>query len=240
MFLIIIICSSKLQNYIDYAHDLLQHFISSFKLIYGMQNVSHNIHGLIHIAQDVKKFGTLDCFSAFKYENYLQRFKKILKKHDKPLEQRVRRYFEYEYKINKAEELEITDFHFMIDFKSTHIKGPLIEDCYNPQYKIMRYLNTTIRIDTLANNCCGLIDGNIIEVKNIAYCRKLNTNVIIGNEFCHRKDLYYIPCPSSLIGIYVVENLDSELKMWSIKNVKTKYVKLLMEDNKFAIFPLLH
>jgi len=58
----------KLQNYIDYAHDLLQHFVLSFKLIYGMQNVSHNVHKLIHLAQDVRKFGTLDCFSAFKYE----------------------------------------------------------------------------------------------------------------------------------------------------------------------------
>ncbi|XP_070159008.1 uncharacterized protein [Polyergus mexicanus] len=236
-----ILCSSKLQDFIDYAHDLLQHFVSSFKLLYSVHNISHNIHGLIHIVQDVKKFGTLDYFSSFKYENYLQTLKKLLKKPDKPLEQIIRRYIEYEQnKLNQAQESEITCSHFLVDFKSTYTKGPLIEDCYNPQYQIMRCLNTTIRIDTLADNCCGLRDGKIIEVKNIAYCKELNTNVIIGHEFCHRKDLYDIPCPLSLIGIFIVENL-SELKMWRIENVKTKYVKLpLIKDNKFAVFPLLH
>lgn len=236
-----ILCSSSLRNFIDYAHDLLQHFVSSFKLLYGTHNVSHNVHGLNHIVQDVRKLGTLDCFSAFKFENYLQTFKKLLKKHDKPLEQIVRRYMEYEQnKINKVQECEITCSHFVVDLKSVHIKGPLIEGCYNPQYRIMRRLTTTIRIDTLADNCCSLTDGKIIEVKNIAYCEELNTNVIIGHEFCNRKDLYDIPCPSSLIGIFIVENL-FELKRWPVENVETKYVKLpLIKDNEFAVFPLLH
>jgi len=37
----------------------------------------HDVHGLIHIVEDAKKFGILDYFSAFKYENYLQTFKKL-------------------------------------------------------------------------------------------------------------------------------------------------------------------
>lgn len=211
-----ILCGSKLRDLIDYAHDLLLHFVSSFKLLYGVHNVSHNVHGLIHLIQDVRRFGTLDCFSAFKYENYLQIFKKLLKKHDKPLEQIVRRCIEYEQnKLKKIENFEMTRSHFMVDLKFTHTKGPLIEGCCNPQYKSIKYLNTRIRIDTLADNCCGLTDGKIIEVKNIAYCRELDTNVIIGNEFCYKKDLYDIPCPSSLIGIFIVDNL-SELKIWPV------------------------
>jgi len=78
----------------------------------------------------------------------------------------------------------------------------------------------------LADNCCRLRNGNIIEVKNIAYCKELNTNVIIGNEFCHKENLYNIPCHSSLIGIFIIDNL-SELKMWPVEDVETKYVKLL-------------
>lgn len=104
----------------------------------------------------------------------------------------------------------------------------------------MRCLNTTICIDTLADNCCGLTDGKIIELKNIAYCKELNTNVIIGYEFYHREDLYDIPCPS-LIGIFIVKNLNSELKMWPVENVETKYIKLpLIKDDKFAVILLLH
>lgn len=191
--------------------------------------------------QDVKKFCPLDCFSSFKYENYLQTFKKLLKKPDKPLEQIVRRFIEYEQqKINKLEESETTYSQFVVDLKLTHTKGPLIEGCCGPQYQIMRCANTIIRTDKLSDNCCGLADGNIIEVKNIAYSIELNKKVIIGNEFCHRKDLYDVPCPSSLIGVFIVDNL-SNLKMWPVENIRTKYVKLpLTEDNKFAVFPLLH
>lgn len=143
-----ILNSSKLRDFIDYAHELLQHFVSTFKLLYGVHNISHNIHGLVHVAQDARKFGVLDSFSAFKYENYLQTFKKSIKKHCKPLEQIVRRCSEYEQnKINKAKPSEIIHSHFLVDLQSTHTKGPLSEGCYNPQYRIMRYINTTIRID---------------------------------------------------------------------------------------------
>lgn len=162
------------------------------------------MHGLIHILQDVRKFGPLDCSSSFKYENYLQTFKKLFKKPDKPLEQIVRKFIEYEQqKINKSEESETTCSQFVTDFKSTHTEGPLIEGCCGSQYQIMRCANTIIRIDKLANNCCGLADGNITEVKNIAYSIELNKKVIIGNEFCHRKNLYDVLCPSSPIGVFI-------------------------------------
>jgi len=91
-----ILCCLKFQYFIDYVQQLLQHFVSSFALLYGVHNISHNVHGLIHLVQDVKKFGPLDCFSSFRYENYLQIFKKLLKRHDKPLQQVVRRYIEHE------------------------------------------------------------------------------------------------------------------------------------------------
>lgn len=96
---------------------------------------------------------------------------------------------------------------FVIDRKSLHTKGPLIEGCCNPQYYIIKCSNATIRTDTLADNCCGLGDGSIVRIKNITYHKDLKTDVIIGNEFLHREDLYDKPCPSSLLGIFVVCNL---------------------------------
>lgn len=134
--------------------------------------------------------------------------------------------------------MHITLSNFVIYKKSTHIKGPLIEGCCNPQYYIIKCLNVTIRTDTLADNCCGLINGSIVEIKNVAHHKELNTDVIIGNEFLHKEDFYNKPCPSSLLGIFVVNNL-SDLKIWPIKDIKTKYVKLPL-DNKFVVFPLLH
>lgn len=196
------------------------------------------MHSLIHLAQDAKRFGTLDTFSSFKYENYLQILKKLLKKHDQPLQQVVRRYIEGK-NIEKPRELHITILSdFVIDRKFIHVKVPLIEGCCNPQYYIIKCSNAIIRTDTLADNCCGLSDGSIVQIKNVTYYKELNTDVIIGNEFLHRQDLYDKPCPSSLLGIFVVDNL-SDFKIWPIKDIKIKYVQLPL-NNKFAVFPLLH
>ncbi|EFN73105.1 hypothetical protein EAG_00322, partial [Camponotus floridanus] len=61
-----LLCSPDLLH-ITYADSLLQHFVQSFKILYGPQHISFNIHGLIHLADDVRKFGPLDTFSAFRY-----------------------------------------------------------------------------------------------------------------------------------------------------------------------------
>jgi len=74
-----------------YAHQLLQHFVTTFKAIYGNHHISHNVHGLLHIVQDVRNFGSLDMFGIFKFENFMQKIKKLLRKDDKPLQQIARR-----------------------------------------------------------------------------------------------------------------------------------------------------
>lgn len=235
-----ILCCSQFQNLMDYAQELLEYFLTTFILLYGIHNVSHNIHGLIHLVQDTKKFGVLDSFSSFKYENYLQTLKRLLKKHDKPLQQIIRRYLEYEQNnMQKIEKHQITSSHFTVDRRSIHTMGPLIEGCVrNQQYKILRNCNVTIRIDAMAENCCGLRNGSIIDIKNIVYSEELGTDVIIGHEFRHTEDLYTILCPSSAIGVFIINDL-SQLKMWPIESIITKYVKLPL-GNKFAVFPLLH
>ena len=47
----------------------------------------YSVHGLIHIAEDVKRFGPLDSYSAFPFENYLGHLKQLLRKPQSPLQQ---------------------------------------------------------------------------------------------------------------------------------------------------------
>lgn len=79
---------------IDVCHDLLIRFVEDFKTIYGREYMSHNVHNLLHFCNDVKKFGTLDKFSSFRFENYLSTVKKWIKKRHQPLEQIACRYSE--------------------------------------------------------------------------------------------------------------------------------------------------
>lgn len=53
------------KDYVDYAEQLLTKFVRNFENIYGKRYVSHNIHNLLHLTNDARKFGTLEEFSAF-------------------------------------------------------------------------------------------------------------------------------------------------------------------------------
>jgi len=67
----------KNDKLIDYANSLLKFLVIKFQSIYGKEYMSHNIHNLLHITSDVKKFGSLDEFSAFMFENFNASIKKL-------------------------------------------------------------------------------------------------------------------------------------------------------------------
>lgn len=62
------------------ANELLVSFVKFVPHFYGEQFLTFNFHCLTHIANDAKFYGSLENFSAFKYENYLHHLKKAVKK----------------------------------------------------------------------------------------------------------------------------------------------------------------
>jgi len=49
----------------NYARELFKHFVLTTKIIYGSHFLIHNIHNLLHLSDDVLKFGPLDNFNNF-------------------------------------------------------------------------------------------------------------------------------------------------------------------------------
>lgn len=66
------LCQKEL---INFAEALIDHFVASFEILYGKQYVSHNVHNLLHICSDIRTYGPLDNFSAFRFENYMHLLK---------------------------------------------------------------------------------------------------------------------------------------------------------------------
>ena len=66
--------------YYDYANGLLRTFVNNAAALYGHDTMVYNVHALIHLADDVKRFGCLDNFSAFPFENALMSIKKMIRK----------------------------------------------------------------------------------------------------------------------------------------------------------------
>uniref|UniRef100_T1IHQ3 Uncharacterized protein n=1 Tax=Strigamia maritima TaxID=126957 RepID=T1IHQ3_STRMM len=105
----------------DYANNLLGYFVEGLKYLYGEQYVSYNIHGLLNLASDAHHFGHLDSFSAFPFENFMQIFKRLLRKGDKPLEQIIKR-------LAELKQLQKVLIHLKQDLicKYIHGEGPIL------------------------------------------------------------------------------------------------------------------
>lgn len=60
----------------EYAKNLLTYFVETSKILYGKDFIIYNVHNLIHLADDVLKFGHLDSYSSFSFESFLYEIKK--------------------------------------------------------------------------------------------------------------------------------------------------------------------
>lgn len=98
--------------------------------------MSHNVHNLLHICDDVNHFGPLDMLSAFPFENHMQVLKKFVRKGDKPIEQIVRRIHE---QMNISV-LKVVNNVQNPELCKEHSSGPLLLDM-NPlnQYKEVKF-----------------------------------------------------------------------------------------------------
>ncbi|XP_036141155.1 uncharacterized protein LOC118645023 isoform X1 [Monomorium pharaonis] len=75
----ILMFNSLSERYYSFAELALQKFVLRSPNLYGPMFNSYNVYGLLHLTDDVRRFGTLDSFSAFPYENNMS-FQKILSK----------------------------------------------------------------------------------------------------------------------------------------------------------------
>lgn len=199
--------------------------------------MSHNIHNLLHLVADVRKFGILDDFSSFRFENYMSTIKKLLRKGDKTLQQLSRRFSENEsvnenFERIRSSELYLENKHFDgLSLQINNIKG---------QYKMLCNSLYMIRCNDKRNNCCMLENGEYIEVENIIQCKD-NMIFVIGKKLLNVQDLYDVPMKSSLLQINIVnKNYENQTSSaWNINYVAAKAWKIPYGE-QLVVYPLIH
>ena len=89
-----ILCDNetKCNVLLESAKKLLNYFVYSSKECYGDTICVYNVHGLIHIADDVEYFKkSLQAISAFPFENSLQELKRFVRSRHNPVAQIMKR-----------------------------------------------------------------------------------------------------------------------------------------------------
>lgn len=240
----ILICSDELlcKTYSDIAHQCLVSFVEQFAEIYGSYHLVYNVHSLIHLVDDVKRFGALDKYSAFPFESYMYKVKNVLHKHNQPLEQLCNRIAE----INNSE-LHETKPQNNINSK---VRSPVLK-------KKQRKINTTTNSDFIYKQICFdnfKIDDSLKnkwfltknqEIVCFEYCTlNLNEVRIYGSQILNPKSFYMLPVDSINFDIFEVKSaVFSSLKWWKVDSISSKL--FAMENNKnninsFVFFPLRH
>lgn len=205
-----------------YANSLLLYFVSNFGNIYGNEYMSHNVHNLLHLSNDVQNFGSLDNFSCFKFENYMQKIKKKIHQSGKPLEEFSNRTFE---------ELQLP-----------------IESCKVQQYPIIFYKKNIIShvqfknfkiAANKADNCAVLNDKSIVFILDIF--KEDYDCYILAKRFLNPKSFFYLPCTSERLGIFRILNITTtDIIKIPVAQIKRKCLKIKCFDeiDSYIIIPL--
>lgn len=70
----VLVSNSWSKRYLRFAELALQKFVSRGPDLYDPTFNSYNVHGLLHLTDGVRCFGSLDSFSAFPYESNMSIF----------------------------------------------------------------------------------------------------------------------------------------------------------------------
>ncbi|CAN7949918.1 unnamed protein product, partial [Ixodes hexagonus] len=219
-------------EFVDYAEKLLVPFVETYISLYGKDGVSHNVHNLIHLANDVRVHGPLQSWSAFPFENFMGSLKDLQRKPEKPLEQLHNRVMERRG-VSTPKDLN-SERHFFLP----HDNGPLPPDCADPQYKAVDLPHKFCLRTRMNDNTCTLADGTIIRIQNFAFCSASGEARVIGKQFRETADLYTYPSASSMLGIVLASDL-SGTSSWPLSSIVQKCVRIPFKG-KHAIFPLVH
>lgn len=216
----------------EYATDLLKYFVRTFKVLYGKDTIVYNIHNLIHLCEDVKRYGSLNTFCAFPFENFMKELKKMLRKSEKPLSQLNNRINERAITKCKSNFNNSNIINIPLLLHPDGRNMPL--GCVNSHksMKFAKYLLTT----NSADNCCYLKDGSVFCIEYIDY--KDNIPIVVGKKFCDLQSIAMYSCNSQDMNIHTATRQTS-VEIVSATQIDAKAVKIFF-NHMYYIMPLLH
>ena len=225
-------CSRLCCSHVDYANQLLVMFDEYGQKLYGEQFLVYNVHSLVHLSDDVKRFGPLDGISCFPYENYLRQLKKLIRSSYLPFQQVISRQLEMENVVKKCSKV------CAILCKCEHDNGPLVDDYTEcTQYSAVETPEFTLSLSD-RDSCVLTEAGHVGLVKNILQCQK-HVQLVLS-LYKDVNSLFTYPLRSEEVDIFCVSEEQSTFVVLPLYNVRCKCVRLPVDEVSFVVMPLLH
>ncbi|XP_071633245.1 uncharacterized protein [Temnothorax longispinosus] len=114
----------------------LRLYVRKCPTYYGISFMSFNVHGLLHVVEDVKILGPLELYSALAYKNNMRIFRRYCKKPHLPLQQIARRKAEesncHDRNLNRKS-LRDHQTSKLVTVRKKHNTGPIPKELSGAQ-----------------------------------------------------------------------------------------------------------
>lgn len=219
-------------NMLNAAQEILKEFVKHSSKIFGKCFVVYNVHCLIHLADECRNHGTLESFSAFKFENFMGVMKRHLRSTYKPLHQLIKRDAETKGQLVPKKDRDESN---KILLKN---KCKRQNDFEGEQFNTIVLYGVTLTNNN-TNSCFKTKCGKIIILDMIIRTPQ-NDIFLLGYRFLEQEDYYNFPIASSELGIVKVSRLQSERTAYKIKHFFCKCVLFPDNNETFVCIPLVH
>lgn len=212
-----------------------------FKEIYGQQYVNSNLHNLVHLVDDVDRFGELDSFIADRFENMLGKMKNLLRNGNQPLAQVGNRYLEI-IACTLADRKQSQD---SIQKLSKKNDGANIPKHLKSNENITFYSKIQLEEFCLSSNTvdCWFLFNNYTEVGYLHNIMSFKGTVKLCCSSSKIMDIFFeVPIDSRHLNIFCTNKknvINSEVREIDICEISCKLVCLQTKTSDVFI-PLLH
>lgn len=230
----ILLSNNLCMKYSEYAGDLLKLFVEHYSEVYGRNMVVYNVHNLLHLADDAKRYGSLDNVSSFPFESFLGCLIKLVRKPNRPLQQVVRRI--HERKLNLVASCVVDASTPSVKLERLYHTGVVPTNCAPcNQYKQVFIQGAMINLES-GNNCIVIGEDVVLVCNIISMAEEV---LFVCQKFRHVENFFDYPLESKLLGVLCVHEICEEKCVISAKLFKCKCV-LLPEGSKYVALPLVH
>jgi hypothetical protein len=166
--------------------------------------------------------------------------KKMVRKHEKPLQQVINRYQE-SITFNKP----LVHNNSNVSYKKEHNSGTLTELYTRPQFQILFKNNLKINTKSVSDVYIGFKKQSklsIFKILNICHDPSTDKNVFLSKQFIQVEPFFDKPINSLKLGIAVVGDLSKNFTMIDIEHTEfSKY--MIMYDyslKHYIAYPIIH
>ncbi|CAH1099203.1 unnamed protein product [Psylliodes chrysocephalus] len=220
------ICSCDIyKKYLSVAQLMFETYVEQFKNIYSEDYLTSNVHNLVHVVDDVNRFGVLQSISAYPFEHALFQIKRLLHMGNYNLEQVVNR-------LSERNEIILSNVR--------HSKK-LLPSNINKRGNVVYFLSKDgLYLSNNMKDAWFLTKTNDI-VKMVTALPENDKIKIQGHSIKKKEDFFKIPICSSYLHIFCADAFNLQmLTFYNPDDIFCKLVTIHYKDNISVFIPLHH